>query len=106
MFSISVQDLHELMKNPNFSQENLIVDVRTAEEHEAGHLPGAIHLPPDEFSFQIEALKAAKQVFVHCKSGGRSARACELLEGLGIKNAVNVEGGLEKWGKHAFPIDR
>lgn len=81
------------------------VDVRTVEEFQQGHVPGAYNVPiafrgpggmqpnPDFVAaMQRHFAKDAKLVF-GCRSGGRSQRACELLEGAGYSTLVNMYGG-------------
>jgi rhodanese-related sulfurtransferase len=104
------------------------VDVRTVEEFEAGHVPGAYNVPvalrdasgrmaPNAgFRASIEALfpKDAKLV-IGCAAGGRSMRACEELAPAGYGALVNMEGGFggmrdaagrlvcPGWTQHGFP---
>src|SRR3954453_18841208 len=80
------------------------VDVRTEEEFEAGHPAGAVNVPvafagmrPNrEFVGVVEANfpKDAKLV-LGCKSGGRSARAAEMLVDSGYASVVNMDGGMD-----------
>lgn len=67
-----------------------IIDVRTAQEFNSGHVPGAENVPLDT----IESLKAAPDtpIFVYCQSGARSAQAARLLEGRGFLDAMNLGG--------------
>ena len=78
------------------------IDVRTVEEFDSGHVPGSSNIPivhagmrPNmEFVEIVEAHfpKDAKLV-LGCKSGGRSARACEMLEDAGYTDLSNMDGG-------------
>lgn len=78
------------------------VDVRTEEEFVAGHADGAVNVPvafagmrPNpEFVPVVEANFAKDEKLVlGCKSGGRSARAAEMLVNAGFENVVNMDGG-------------
>lgn len=81
-------------------KDAVIVDVRTDEEMEEGHIPNAIQINiqnPGAFMEAVKELDASKNYYVYCRSGGRSAQACALFNSLGIKNVYNLEGGMEAW---------
>ena len=69
-----------------------VVDVRTAAEFQAGHLPGAVNIPLSELSERIATVAPDKNtpLLLHCASGARSGAARKILEGLGYTRAVNV----------------
>ncbi len=72
------------------------IDVRTAEEFNAGHIEGAAHIPFEEIAIRISEVTTDKNATIHlyCRSGRRSGIAQETLQNLGFKNAIN-EGGYE-----------
>lgn len=74
----------------------LVVDVRMPDEYEAGHVPGALLIPLPELPDRHLDIPGADTVYVICRSGARSMRACELLVG-GGRDAVNVAGGTLAW---------
>ena len=76
----------------------VLVDVRTPEEYDLGHLDDAINInwhDPD-FSDQVRALGKGKTIYVYCKKGGRSARAARLLNSLGY-DVVDLQGGYDAY---------
>lgn len=73
-----------------------ILDVRQPDEYEAGHVPGAVLIPLDELGDRHGEVPRDAQVYVICKSGGRSAAAVEALNGAGCTTA-NVAGGTMAW---------
>jgi rhodanese-related sulfurtransferase len=86
----------------DFSNVNLdnvvLVDVRTPEEYQEGHLEGAINInwyDPD-FTHQVEALGQKKGIYVYCKKGGRSAKAASLLDSLGY-SVTDLLGGYDDY---------
>lgn len=77
---------------------DVLVDVRTAGEFAAGHVPGAVNIPVSEIEARLDELAAYKEGEVHliCQSGGRSSRAAAALAAHGF-DAVNVDGGTGAW---------
>ena len=74
-----------------------LIDVRQPDEYEDGHVPGAILVPLAEVPDRVaEFGSAGDVVYVVCKAGGRSARACEFVRRSGV-HAVNVAGGTDAW---------
>lgn len=75
----------------------ILVDVRTPEEYQAGHLENArnINWYDKNFSEQFASISKDETIYVYCKKGGRSAKAQQVLDSLGYKNVVNLEGGYD-----------
>jgi rhodanese-related sulfurtransferase len=82
-----------------------IVDVREDEEFAAGHAVGAKSFPLSTFAEHFEEIPKDQTIYVICQAGGRSARACDYLEGQGF-DAVNVEGGTGEWIANNLPVER
>ena len=84
-----------------------VLDVRNPDETAAGHVPGAILLPLPELQARVAELEAhkGKDLYVICKSGGRSARAAEFLASAGF-SPVNVAGGTMAWLAQGYPVER
>ena len=76
----------------------IILDVRTAEEYNEGHIPGAINLPNESIgTSEISELPVKDQlILVYCRSGRRSKEAAEKLVKLGYTNVVEF-GGIIDW---------
>ena len=79
----------------NLSDAVIVVDVRTKNEYENGHVLGAINIPLA--NLQDNSLKLFKDIpyYVYCKAGYRSAIACSILEKMGFDNVVNVNKGYD-----------
>ncbi len=80
--------------------EAIILDVRTAAEVAEGYIPNAKHLDimnAGAFMEGSNELDKDKNYFVYCKSGGRSAQACMIMESIGFKNTANLLGGFSQW---------
>jgi len=76
----------------------VVLDVRTREEHAAGHILRARLIPLDELEHRLGELPPRDTpILVHCAAGGRSAAACELLGRHGYTRLLNLAGGLHAW---------
>jgi rhodanese-related sulfurtransferase len=90
-------------------KKNVVLDVRTAKEFASGHIAGAVNIDwngPD-FEKQVAALDKSKTYLVHCAVGGRSAKACALMNGkLKFTGCYNLEGGMTAWQKAGKPVEK
>ena len=76
-----------------------LIDVREAYEYHAGNL-GGIHVPLSKLENNLEKIPRNGEVIIHCKSGGRSQKAVDLLkEKYGYGNLLNLKGGVTAWQK-------
>ena len=73
-----------------------LLDVREDDEWAAGHVPSAAHIPLGQLGARTAELPSDQQIYVICRSGMRSARAAQALNGAGWQ-AVNVAGGMQDW---------
>ncbi|MCX7097678.1 MAG: rhodanese-like domain-containing protein [Methylococcales bacterium] len=79
----------------------VIVDVRDDSEWQETHIPGAIHIPLAQLDSRLSELKQYQDspVITQCRSGGRSAKALEILKSAGFSKVYNLDGGLIAWDK-------
>lgn len=82
------------------------LDVRTPEEYNKGHLPGArqINYYDRDFVEQLEALPKDWKYIVYCHSGGRSSKTVQLMRDKGFTRAYNLLGGISEWQKKGKTI--
>ena len=73
-----------------------IVDVREDDEWEAGHIDGAIHVPLGDLPTRLDDLPLDDDLYVICRTGGRSNRAVAWLNSNGF-DAYNIAGGMGSW---------
>ena len=86
-----------LLSSIVFSDEPLIVDVRSLEEVKTGIIQDAIHIEWTKIEEKIIDLNIAKdqKIYLYCRSGNRSGKATAILEEMGFTNAINVGGIIE-----------
>jgi rhodanese-related sulfurtransferase len=80
-----------------------LLDVRELDEWQAGHIPGATHIPLGELGQRTAEIPAEHRVYVICRSGHRSGHATQVLNGAGWQ-AVNVAGGMQQWAADGLPM--
>lgn len=88
--------------NPDF----VILDVRTPEEYELGHLENSHNMDvrSDDFEDKLEKMDKSKKYFVYCKAGKRGCKAVEKMEKHGYKDVRNITGGIDKWKSKRLPV--
>lgn len=82
------------------AKENVqLVDVRTPEEFQEGHIEGAVNIDykGEEFLKQFSEFDKDEPVYLYCRSGNRSGKASELLSEAGFKNIIDLKGGYMAW---------
>jgi len=92
--TISVRALHQLRQR---GDNHFLLDVREPDEYATARIEGSVLIPLAEVTARAAELPRDLPLYVHCKLGGRSAKAVAALEELGFTNAVNVTGGITAW---------
>ncbi|MGM9947592.1 rhodanese-like domain-containing protein [Floccifex sp.] len=92
---ISMDQAMEQMKQ---EKDYIILDVRTIEEYNQGHIPHAICIPVDEIEQKAELILSNKNIciFVYCRSGNRSQQASKKLSEMGYVDIYEI-GGILDW---------
>lgn len=85
-----------------------VLDVRTTEEYQSGHIEDAINIDvlKDDFKTKAAKLDKDKPVLVYCRSGKRSMKAATTLESMGFKRIVNLDGGMLAWEEDDMPVEK
>ncbi len=91
---ITVKQLKERMEHGTAPR---LIDVREPSEHAICTIPGAELIPAAQFVQRIGDFDPNTEIVIHCKSGGRSARAVDMLKARGFINARNLTGGVLAW---------
>ncbi len=90
---------NDWLKNNQEDSESLIVDVRTEEEYNLGHIRKSILIDinqPNLFMESISKLDKSKSYYVYCRTGVRSEMACSLMNQNGL-TTYNLVGGIVEW---------
>jgi sulfur-carrier protein adenylyltransferase/sulfurtransferase len=98
-------DVHQILANGNGVA---LIDVRETHEYEAGHLPGARHVPRGYLESRIEgaAPDRSQRVILYCASGQRSALAAHTLrEQLGYEHVESMNGGITLWKDRGYEVE-
>ena len=92
-------DAQKFREKINNDPNGIIIDVRTPQEEVEGIIENAININimDKDFPKKITGLEKGKNYYVFCRSGGRSASACEFMEENGYSNTFNLIGGINAW---------
>ena len=101
-----IEEADTLKATRLFNDDALIIDVREDKEFAAGHIPRAKHIPLGQLSSRLQELEKfkAKPILVTCRSGQRSARACNMLKKAGFETVYNQAGGIIAWERANLPV--
>ena len=100
---IPVEEFHAGIGGANVQ----VLDVRTQEEYNSGHIEGSFLADwtrREQFNERIKSLDKNKPVYAYCLSGGRSRAAAAQLRKAGFKEVYNLEGGIVAWKRAAKPV--
>ena len=94
------KDINEGVRNFSKNKNAFLIDVRTKEEYAGGHIDGSRNLPLDEID-KVDSIIKNKNtpLYVHCLSGGRSARAVAYLKNKGYQDVHDIGGIMSYKGK-------
>ena len=105
MKDVSVAEFHKLMAS---MPDALLLDVRTPEEWDEGHLEGAAHHDywGDEAAFEqaMNRIPRDRPVLVYCAGGGRSGLTAKELNADGHQEVYNLEDGITGWKREGMPV--
>ena len=94
----------ELKERLDRGEDIQIVDVREPAEYAVARIPNSKHIPLKEITSRMSEIDPERETVVHCKMGGRSARAIEALRGAGFTGKLtNLKGGITAWSNDVDP---
>lgn len=97
----------ELVSRINDKSAPIILDVRSRDEYNQGHVPGAINVPYDHYEAALLDLKLNKsdEVIVYCERGGRAKKVEKSLENQGFFEVRHLEGDMSGWRNAGLLIE-
>jgi len=96
-------DVRELKRKIDAKEDFFLLDVREPNEFQIGRIPGSTLIPLGEVPQRVNEIPRDKEIVVHCKMGGRSAKAAAFLRQQGYKNVKNLKGGILDWSDKIDP---
>jgi len=94
--------VEELKRRIDAGNAPFILDVREPHEYQICNLGGKL-IPLGELPKRYQELDPEQEMVVHCKMGGRSAKAVDFLQKSGFKNVINLAGGINAWATSVDP---
>lgn len=91
------------------SGEYTLLDIRTIEEYNEGHLKDAIQKDfylTDSFTQYLQSLDKNKKYLIYCRSGNRSGKALTQMKRMGFTNVADLEGGIGAWTAANLPLEK
>jgi rhodanese-related sulfurtransferase len=106
--NLSAQGAYDLILQYQGDPNLVILDVRTPDEYNTEHIPGAINIDVEDASFQDEvgALDRDKMYLVYCRSGRRSCIATDIMSTMGFSTLYNMVDGINDWKDANLPLEK
>jgi adenylyltransferase/sulfurtransferase len=96
-------DVTEVKAKMDRGDDFVLVDVREPHEYQICRIPNSKLIPLGEVPKRVNELNTADEIVVHCKMGGRSAKAVEFLKQAGFRKVKNMKGGILAWSDKVDP---
>lgn len=102
--NVMTMEARELKRRMDAGEQVQLLDVREPDEFAVSRIPGSVHIPLAAVVTRMAELDPERELVVHCKMGGRSARAIEALHAAGYRGRMtNLTGGITAWAKQVDP---
>ncbi len=104
---IAFMSLTEVRDRLAGQHDLVLLDVREKDAFNAGHLPGAMHVPRGQLELRVdkELPDPSARILVYCQYGRISTLAAATLRAMGYTRAVALDGGYDEWVKQSFPVE-
>jgi len=103
---IGIQEAFALIQSNQDNPDFVIVDIRTPEEFDEGHIENAVNIDfySETFREDLDKLGKSRTYFIYCRSGNRSGRAMPIMEDLGFQEVYNLSAGIKEWIAEGLPV--
>jgi rhodanese-related sulfurtransferase len=103
---LSPKEGYELIQKNKTNPDFVILDIRTPEEFESGHIEGAVNINyhSDTFVEDLNKLDKNKTYFVYCRTGRRSSDAIGIMTRQGFRELFRIDGDIVKWKALGLPV--
>jgi sulfur-carrier protein adenylyltransferase/sulfurtransferase len=95
--------VHDLKAMRDRGDDFVLVDVREPHEFAICAFPESVKIPLGTLPQNLNKLSTADEIVVHCKMGGRSAKAVQFLRDAGFRKVRNLAGGIDRWAAEIEP---
>jgi rhodanese-related sulfurtransferase len=104
--AVTPKEAYELIRKNAGNRDFVIIDVRTPDEYDEGHVEGAINIDYYHPGFQsdVKKLDRNKTYLLYCRTGNRSGSAFRLFEELRFQDVYHMEGGTSRWKREGLPL--
>ena len=101
----NVEQLKEAISE--LDHKPVLLDVRTQSEYNDGHIRDAINISHDQILKRPQLVAEYKdsQIVVFCRSGVRASKVIEMLEGLGFKGIIDIDGDMLAWNEAGYSVE-
>ena len=105
--NITVEEARIVIQKNENNNNLVIIDVRTPEEFSQEHIQDASNIDfySGNFKDELNKLDKTKIYVIHCRSGGRSSQALDMMRDLGFREVYNM-GGIIQWKEKGFPTTK
>lgn len=103
------QDINTSLFRQMIEEDSFVlIDVRTIEEFNEGHIKDAVNIDfyKPTFEDEIDEFDKRKRYLIYCRSGNRSRQAMYLMRDLGFEEVYNLSHGIISWNENNFPTER
>jgi adenylyltransferase/sulfurtransferase len=94
--------VEELKRRLDAKEDLFVLDVREPHEYQICNIGGHL-IPLNDLPNRVNELDSSREIVVHCKMGGRSAKAVAFLQQSGFKKVHNLAGGINAWAERVDP---
>ena len=105
---IEPKEVFTILEKHRDDPDFVVMDVRTPEEYDEGHIENAylLNFKSGSFEDELENMDKNKRYYVYCRTGRKSRKAVELMEKRGYSEAHSVIGGIDKWKRSRLPVEK